>query len=439
MLLKNDDGCHSIGMPVTLPRTPGDTALFAAMFLSPRRAWKWLWVSYGVIRASRQAVAGCGMSRELAYLLLICGLMVVPGALQRLRIPPPLTCFLLGMALILSLPDIHHHDDAVHLLAALGISTLFLYAGLEVDLPTLRRAVGPLSAYLLIRILSVAVLTWVGWRYAGFTWQDATLLALALLTSSTGFIIDSLDRFGLEAEERLAVTNNAISGELLALAVMFVVLKATDPVGLGVATLALFATLAALPLGMLALGRWIIPYASGSSFVTDKLGVEYLLGAFLAGLVARLLEHRVPSIASPANMHAVKLFSSFFLPFYFFARGAAVPADALSLQALWIGLALTVVLVPLRAFAIWARRRVMGMGDTRSSLRVAAALTPTLIFTLVLATILRAHGAINGPQFGGLLLYAGLNTLLPSFILRAPFDVAPAPRDVATGSDAEPT
>jgi len=379
------------------------------------------------------------MSRELSYLLLICGLMVIPGLLQRLRIPPPLTCFLIGMALFLLFPGVHHHDDAVHLLAALGISTLFLYAGLEVDLSTLRSAVGPLSVYLLIRVGAVAVMAWLGARYLDLGWQDATLLALALLTSSTGFIIDSLDRFGLVPEERFWVTNNAISAELLALAIMFVVLKATAPGQLAIAMLALSLTLLALPLAMLAMGRWILPYAPGSAFallimvgfaaafVTDSLGVEYLLGAFLAGLVARLLEGRVPTLASPDNLHAVKLFSSFFLPFYFFARGATVPADALSLEALGIGVALTVVLVPLRGFAIWAKRRLMGLGDTRSSLRVAAALTPTLIFTLVLATILRDRGAIPDEWFGGLLLYAGLNTMLPSLMLRTAFDVAPSP------------
>jgi Kef-type K+ transport system membrane component KefB len=378
------------------------------------------------------------MSRELIYLLLICALMLVPGILQRIRLPPPLTCFLLGLALILAMPGVAHHDDAVHLLAALGISTLFLYAGLEVDLATLRQAVGPLSIYLLTRALSVAAVAWLAEWYLDMRWQDATLLALALLTSSTGFIVDSLDRFGLEPEERFWVTNNAISGELLALAIMFVVLNATDPVGLATATGILGLTLAGLPLLMMALARWVLPYAPGSSFsllvmigfaaafVTDKLGVEYLLGAFLAGLVARLLERRVPQLASEDNQRAVKLFSSFFLPFYFFSRGANVPADALGLQALGIGVALTLVLVPLRAFAIWTKRRVLKFGDTRSSLRVAAALTPTLIFTLVLATILRARGAIPDALFGGLLLYAGLNTLLPSFVLRAPFDVMPA-------------
>jgi len=379
------------------------------------------------------------MSRELAYLLLICGLMVVPGLLQRLRVPPPLTCFLLGIALILTMPEVGHRDEAVHLLAALGISTLFLYAGLEVDLATLRSAVGPLSIYLLTRVLAIAACAWLAARYLELRWQDATLLALALLTSSTGFIIDSLDRFGLTPEERFWVTNNAISGELLALAILFVVLKATDPGALGLATLTLLLTLIALPLAFLALGRWILPYAPGSAFsllvmvgfaaafVTERLGVEYLLGAFLAGLIARLMEKRVPQLASHDNLRAVKLFSSFFLPFYFFSRGAHVPPDALSLEALAIGVVLTLVLVPVRAFAVWAKRRLLGLGDTRSSLRVAAALTPTLIFTLVLATILRDRGAIPDALFGGLLLYAGLNTMLPSFMLRAPFDVAPSP------------
>jgi Kef-type K+ transport system membrane component KefB len=379
------------------------------------------------------------MSRELAYLLLICGLLVVPGLLQRLRIPPPLTCFALGIVVILWLRPENHSDAAIHLLAALGISTLFLYAGLEVNLETLRQAVGPLSIYLLTRVFAVAGLAWLAARYGGLAWQDATLVALGLLTSSTGFIIDSLDRYGLEPEERFWVTNNAISGELLALAVMFVVLNATDPVGLTLATLALLATLVALPLALLALGRWFIPFGAGSefsmlvmigfaaAFVTDRLGVEYLLGAFLAGLVARLLEKRVPQLASPDNLRAVKLFSSFFLPFYFFARGAHVPAAALSLEALAIGAGLTIVLVPVRAFAIWAKRWLLGIGNLRSSLRVAAALTPTLIFTLVLASILRERGTITDEMFGGMLLYAGLNTMLPSFVLRAPFDVAPMP------------
>ena len=60
-----------------------------------------------------------------------------------------------------------------------------------------------------------------------------------------------------------------------------------------------------------------------------------------------------------------------------------------------------------------------------NSLRVSVALAPTLIFTLVLAAILRARFGISAELFGGLLLYAALNTILPSLVLRAPFDVDP--------------
>ena len=53
------------------------------------------------------------MSRQLAYLLLICGLLVVPGLLQRWRVTPPLTCFLLGVAIIFSIPGVNHPDAAI--------------------------------------------------------------------------------------------------------------------------------------------------------------------------------------------------------------------------------------------------------------------------------------------------------------------------------------
>jgi hypothetical protein len=63
--------------------------------------------------------------------------------------------------------------------------------------------------------------------------------------------------------------------------------------------------------------------------------------------------------------------------------------------------------------------------DMRSSLRVSLALAPTLIFTLVLAGLLRERFHIPDALFGALLLYAALTTLLPSLVFRTPFDVDP--------------
>ncbi|UKE70389.1 cation:proton antiporter [Xanthomonas cerealis pv. cerealis] len=376
------------------------------------------------------------MSHELIYLLLIFALLVIPRALQRFKLPAPLTCLLFGIVAMLAMGE-RAHDAVIVLLATLGISSLFLFAGLEVDPKTLRRGMWPLLLHLLVRGGSLFGVGWLAWRYAALPWQAAGLLALALLTPSTGFIIDSLGRLGLSEEERFWVTSKAIAGELLALAALFVILQAGDPWRMGLSSLALLAMLVGLPLLFVALGRWVAPQAPGSEFsllvmvgliaayITYSLGVYYLVGAFIAGLVARLLRQRMPLLASDENLHAVRLFASFFVPFYFFNAGTKVPTGALSLQALGMGLALTACVLPLRIGILWLQRRLLFGEDARSSLRVSLALAPTLIFTLVLAGILRERFAIADALFGALLLYAALSTLLPSLLFRMPFDVDP--------------
>lgn len=388
------------------------------------------------------------MSKELVYLILIFGLLVVPRALQRFRVPAPLTCLALGIGAMLWLGD-GTHDPVVTLLATLGISSLFLFAGLEVDMQALRRGLWPLLAHLAIRSATLAGMAWLGWRFAGLQWQAAALLALALLTPSTGFIIDTLGRLGLDRDEQFWVTNKAIAGELLALAALFLVLQAGDPVRMGLSSLALLGLLIGLPVLFVALGRWVVPQAPGSefsllvmvgliaAFATYKLGVYYLVGAFIAGLVARMLRKRMPALASDENLHAVRLFATFFVPFYFFHAGTGVPREALSLAALGLGLAITAVVLPLRIAVVWAQRRIMFGESFRTSLRVALALSPTLIFTLVLATILRERFGIDDAVFGALLVYAALTTLLPSLVFRTPFDVDPA-QDTAVATERAP-
>lgn len=392
------------------------------------------------------------MNQDLIYLLLIFSLLVVPRALQRWKIPAPLTSLSFGIVAMLVWGD-ETHDPVVTLLATLGISSLFLFAGLEVDTRALRKGLLRLVAHLLIRTATLLGVAWLAWRYFDLGWQAAGLVALALLTPSTGFILDTLARLGMDEEERFWVTNKAIAGELLALGALFFVLQAGDPVQLGISSGVMVAMLLGLPLVFVALGRWVVPHAPGSefsllvmvglvaSYITYKLGVYYLVGAFIAGLVARLLHTRMPLLASDDNLHAVRLFATFFVPFYFFHAGTLVPEGALSLDALWVGLALTAVVLPLRVGMIWAQRRLMFGEGHRNSLRVSIALAPTLIFTLVLAAILRARFGIPDMYYGGLLLYAALNTLLPSLVFRTPFDVDPLedrmvhPEDAITEED----
>ena len=78
--------------------------------------------------------------------------------------------------------------------------------------------------------------------------------------------------------------------------------------------------------------------------------------------------------------------------------------------------------LPLRVGSVWLQRRLIKGESALGSLRVAAALTPTLIFTLVLAGILREKFQLPDAVYGGLLIYAGLSTMLPSLVMSRPVD-----------------
>lgn len=383
------------------------------------------------------------LTSEVAYLLLIFGLVVIPRALQRFRIPAPLTSIVFGIIAAIFLRHFSH-DVTLALLAALGISSLFLFAGLEIQVRDLRRSKWALLGHLVVRCLTVAGVVSIAMGYFALSWQTAVLLALALLTPSTGFILDTLSQLGLNEAERYWVSTKAVAGELLALLALFIVLQSGSAVELVWSSAVLLAIIIGLPLLFVLLGRVIVPHAPGSEFsllimmgliaayFTYQLGVYYLVGAFLAGFTARMLRDRMPGLASDENLHAVKLFASFFVPFYFFDNGLRVPSGALTWAALGLGLLLTAIVLPLRVGVIWLQRRFVAHESALSSLRVATALMPTLIFTLVLSTILHEQFGISDVLYGALLVYAALSTLLPSLLLLRPLefdfrDLPPSP------------
>ncbi|MEO7938838.1 MAG: cation:proton antiporter [Burkholderiaceae bacterium] len=392
------------------------------------------------------------ITNEVVYLLLIFGLLVIPRALQRFRIPAPLTSFGFGMIAAVFLVGFSQ-DATLALLSTLGISSLFLFAGLEVRLSELRRAMWPLVTHLLARAITLGSVTFLAMRYLDLSMQVSALIALALLTPSTGFILDTLERLGLSDDERYWVTVKAVGGELLALLVLFVVMQSGSIAQLSVASIALVLMIVGLPLLFIALGRVVLPHAPGSEFsllvmvgliaayITYQLGVYYLVGAFLAGLIARLLRKRMPVLTSDENLRAIQMFASFFVPFYFFYQGMGVPSGAFSWESLLWGLGLSVVFLPTRIGANWLHRRFTDGGTATGSLRVATALTPTLVFTLVLATILRERFQVSDAIYGALLIYAGTSTMLPSLLLARPVDftvsVGPMPHEADAPTPAQ--
>jgi Kef-type K+ transport system membrane component KefB len=375
---------------------------------------------------------------ELGYVVLLFGLFVVPRILQRWRIPTAITAFALGAAAGIGF-QMFSDDPTLHLLASFGIVALFLFAGLEVDLTELRSNARVLSQHLGIQIILLGLVTWAASQWFRLDVRPAALVAMAVLIPSTGFILDSLEGFGLDAAERFWVKSKAIATELLALGLLFVVLQSTSLSRLGLASVALITLIAVLPPTFNLFARRIVPYAPKSEFAfllmmavvvayaTRELGVYYLVGAFIVGLAARRFREALPALASERMLHAVEVFASFFAPFYFFGAGSEMRAEYFTVPALLYGLALTATMLPLRFGTVWLHRRLVLNEPRVQTRRVALPMLPTLVFTLVLAGILRDRFGIAPELFGGLVIYTILNTMLPGIVLQAPPPVFDAP------------
>jgi Kef-type K+ transport system membrane component KefB len=371
------------------------------------------------------------VSPEVVYMVLLFALIVVPRVLARWQVPTAVTSLVLGGGVGVSV-GWFRGDVTIQLLATLGISALFLFAGLEVDLRALLHRRRVLTQHLVLLGLTIAGLAAGLHAAAGLAWRVAILIVLALVTPSAGFILDSLASLPVSDDQRDWVRSLTIASELVSLMTLFVILQSGTAGQLLIGTAVLLALIFGLPLMFRAFAFWIEPFAPKSdfafllmltllsAFVTRKLGAYYLVGAFVVGMVAQRFRRRLPSMASEHTLHAVEVFASFFIPFYFFSAGLDFAAEHVSVGAFAIGLGGLVLVVPLRVAVIALHRRVALHEPLRDGARVAVALVPTLVFSLVIAELLREQYAAGPMLFGGLVIYAIGNTMLPTLLLRMP-------------------
>ena len=368
---------------------------------------------------------------ELAYVLLLFALFVVPRFLQRYRLPAAVTSFILGGVSGMGF-GLFRNDPTIQILSTLGIVSLFLFAGLEVEFIELRKEAPVLIQHLLIRALLLAGGTWAAQRALGLELRPAALVALALFTPSTGFILDSLAALDPTDRERFWIKSKAIATELVALGVLFVALQSVSAARFAISTLIMAALVLVLPFAFRIFAKVVVPYAPKSefafllmiavlaAFATRSLGVYYLVGAFVVDVTAQRFREELPAMASEQMLHAVEVFATFFVPFYFFNAGLHLRSEDLSLGSFLLGLAFLATAVPLQLLIVAAHRRLM-LGEPLSrGLRIGASMAPTLVFTLVIAEILRDEFQVEPAIFGALIVYTIADTLIPGFALKLP-------------------
>ncbi|NMB76156.1 MAG: cation:proton antiporter [Myxococcales bacterium] len=370
------------------------------------------------------------MGHDALYIVLVLGLFVVPKALQRFRLPGAITSLLLGI--IASLAGLFPDDAVVSLLGTFGIVALFLIAGMEVRFGELHRNAGVLVQHLAIQAAVLSLVSWLFSAAFGVDWRVAALVGLALLTPSAGFILDSLGSFGLSEQGRFWVKSKAIAAEMLALLTLFVVMQSSSVGQFVLASLALVLLLLVVPALFRLFAQRIVPFAPRSEFAflimlavvcayaTKHLEVYYLVGAFLVGLAAQRFREILPALSSERMLHAVEAFASVFTPFYFFNAGLMFRAADFGPMALLAGAGFILLFVPLRVGLVAFHRRISLKENLWQGLQVGVPLLPTLVFTLVLAQILRERFDAPGWLVGGLGIYTVVNTLVPGLLLHTP-------------------
>lgn len=369
------------------------------------------------------------LPEDLAFVSLLFALFVVPKALQRYRIPGAITSLVMGTGA--SALGWFHGDPTLHLLSTFGIVALFLFAGLEIDGHELRRNTRSLILHGVLWSALLAITAAIAIFGFGVSPRAGALIGLALVTPSTGFILSSLSGFGLSAAEQTAVKTYAVGSELLALGVLFFVLQSTSWQQLALALVAMTGVIVIIPLAFRFFAAVVAPHAPRSEFAfllmvavvcayaTRRLGVYYLVGAFLVGIAAQRFRGDNPAMSSERMVDALESFGSVFIPFYFFRAGTEIVSDQLTLTAVGIGIALVVVCVPVRVGVIALQRRLAHEESFAAARRIGTAMIPTLVFTLVLVEILHGQYGLSNAMAGGLVLYTVLNTTVPALALRA--------------------
>lgn len=366
---------------------------------------------------------------DVEYVVLLTALLLVPRVLQRFGIPGAATSLAIGAVAGPGL-GLLDGDPVVGLLGTLGIVSLFLLAGLDVDLGLLRGDARRLTQHLVVRAALI------GAGAVGAAWafeldvRAAILTSLALLTPSAGFILDSLPGLGLFLDEERAVRNRVIATELLSLALLLFAAQSTSWERLGVSLAVLAGMVVVLPLAMRGLTTVVSPHAPKSEFaflvllavvcamVTRELGVYYLVGAFVVGLSARRFRERVPAMSSERMIHAVEAFASVFAPFYFFRAGLTLRPEDFTPGAVALGFAFVLLACGVRVASQIELSRWTSSEGPLAAVRRAVPMLPTLVFTLVLADILRERFDPPPMLVGALVVYALVNTLLPAILMR---------------------
>jgi Kef-type K+ transport system membrane component KefB len=365
------------------------------------------------------------MSQEYQYLIIVTLLLLLPKMLLRFHIPTGVSALLLGCFSVNYL-GWFENDQMIIMLARLGITSLFVFAGMEIEISDLKKNLKPLAKYLIQSLTLIGVTSIAVYYILGLSLQISIIIAIAIFTPSAGFILSSLKYYDLNDEEIYWIKLKAISNEIAAILTLFIALQLNDLAAFFQAKVILIALFLILPQLFKFYLRFVAPYAPKTevSFLviiafltgvlTKKLGTHYLVGAFATGVVAGQFNHFMRSEHSKRIENSLSAFFNIFVPFYFFSAGLIITKSFFTLSGLYYGLAIIAIFIPLRFISVVASIKVFIKDFWYDRYKISISLMPNLIFGLVIIGILKDRFSVNEALLSGLVIYTLVSSILPA-------------------------
>lgn len=274
------------------------------------------------------------------------------GLVPRLPVPGPVVEIVAGIVLGPSLLGWVEIDGTVEVASTLGLAFLLFLAGLEIDVTRFAGALGRRSALGFVVSVAIAVAAGQGLQAAGLA-DDGLLIAVALSATALGLVVPVVIEAGAadRAAGQITIAGASLSevGAIVLLSLLFS--TQGNSVGARAVLLGLLALLAVLLVvaasragtSMRATAfidrladttaqirvRLAVLLLVGLAAVAGRLGFEAILGAFIAGVVLRLIDHDAQRTHPHFHLKLDGIGFGFLVPVFFVASGVAFDLDAL--------------------------------------------------------------------------------------------------------------
>jgi len=367
-------------------------------------------------------------------IVVVAAVAAVTVAAVPKRFAPPVVVLelLLGIVIGPEVLGLAHTDEFIDFFADLGLGMLFFFAGYEIDFDRIKGA--PLKLGALGWALSVALAYGIGGALAAAGVVVSYLYTgSAMATTAIGTLIPILRDSG-ELKTRFGTFLLAAGavGEFGPILLITLVLSTTNPLHEAVILLAFVALAVVLALGSVRFAwrgwpalertfetssqlavRITVVLIFGLVLLAGSLGLDILLGGFVAGMITRLALRGQELQVFESKLTAIGF--GFFVPFFFVTSGiefdlaALGSAEAIAKLFLFFALFLIVRGAP----AMLLYRGVLGARDRAALAFYSATELPLVV---AITTIAVEAGEMKTSTAAGLVGAAMISTLVFPFV-----------------------